>query len=110
MTPGVCRVRYQSITIIVFARETTTRHIMAMYVQTIKVLTILPLSPANRKEVLLVQNLTDDSITNEKIYTITISSMSSYIDYYSISPAPYHHIIGHATEKTYVYLLLCGYP
>ena len=45
--------------IISVASVTTTRHVIAIYVQTIKVLTILPLSPADRKEVLEAQNLID---------------------------------------------------
>ena len=52
MTPGMCRVRYQSSTIIRFATVTTPRHKIAICVQTIKVLMTLPLSPADRKEVL----------------------------------------------------------
>ena len=67
MTSGMCRVRHQSSTIIKFATVTTTRHIVAIYVQTIKVLTILPLSPADRKEVLEAQNLID-TIQNRHLH------------------------------------------
>ena len=57
MTPGMCRVRHQSSTIIWFATVTTT----------IKVLTILPFSPADRKEVLEAQNLID-TIQNRHLH------------------------------------------
>ena len=57
MTPGMCRVRHQSSAIISVASVTTTRHV--------KVLTILPLSPADRKEVLEAQNLIDTVQKNQ---------------------------------------------
>jgi hypothetical protein len=47
----MCRVIYQSSTIIRFAAGTTKRHVIAVNVQIIKVLTILPFSPADRKGV-----------------------------------------------------------
>ena len=68
MTPGICQVRHQSSAIISAASVTTTRHEIAIYVQTIKVYSILPLIPADRKEVLEARNLID---TIQKIQQIT---------------------------------------
>ena len=78
MTPGMCRVRHQSRTIIWFASVTTTRHVIAIYVQTIKVLTILPLSPADRKEVLEAQNLID-TIKKHQIINTRVTLQNIYL-------------------------------